>query len=241
MKQATYFSVHKHIKYRGNILFMILLVIVLFAALSEVIIDSTRGGGNDASAENVRILASRMIENASLIENNIQRAQITNNIPEYGFSLNGDGSNSGSNSTCTSTVCRIFLGSGQSEGVPPLIIPSFGRSSTNNGTSHTKASFNISSIVNIGTSQEDVSIQYLQLTRQLCEAINTLVGATDINLNTTTESYNGTWTVYSGTLTSIPISGSVLGDQITAIAGKRTFCFQHGTNGYTFVHVVMTR
>lgn len=45
---------------KGNILFLILLAVVLFAALSYAVTQSMRGGGNDATSEKDKLIASQL-------------------------------------------------------------------------------------------------------------------------------------------------------------------------------------
>lgn len=46
---------------RGNVLFLILLAVVLFAALNYAVTSSMSGGGKNASDERYRLLASQLI------------------------------------------------------------------------------------------------------------------------------------------------------------------------------------
>lgn len=62
---------------RGNILFLILLAVVLFAALSYAVTSSTRGGGNDASPEKAQSFAAQIVNDTTLMENTIQRLRMS--------------------------------------------------------------------------------------------------------------------------------------------------------------------
>lgn len=62
---------------RGNILFLILLAVVLFAALSYAVTSSMRGGGSDASPEKAQTIATQIINYATMVENTVQRLKVT--------------------------------------------------------------------------------------------------------------------------------------------------------------------
>mgnify|MGYP006978786983 CR=1 FL=1 len=63
---------------RGNILFLILLAIILFVALSYAVNSGMRGGGNNASAEQAQSVAAELVQYASLLENTVSRLRLTN-------------------------------------------------------------------------------------------------------------------------------------------------------------------
>lgn len=63
---------------RGNILFLILLAVVLFAALSYAVTQSMRGGGKDASNENVQAGAAAISQYVALLRSEVQRLMLTN-------------------------------------------------------------------------------------------------------------------------------------------------------------------
>jgi len=63
---------------RGNILFLILLAVVLFAALSYAVTQSMSGGGKDASNENIEVSIAAMNQYVSLLRTEIQRLMMIN-------------------------------------------------------------------------------------------------------------------------------------------------------------------
>lgn len=63
----------------GNILFLILLAVVLFAALSYAVTSSMRGGGKDMSAEAAQSSAAQILNTVNLIGATVQRLQLVNN------------------------------------------------------------------------------------------------------------------------------------------------------------------
>lgn len=65
------------IKYNvaGNVLFLILVAVVLFAALSYAVTRSSRGGG-DASAEQAKLAASQILQRMSMIKFSLDRLSV---------------------------------------------------------------------------------------------------------------------------------------------------------------------
>ncbi len=63
---------------RGNILFLILLAVVLFAALSYAVTSSLRGGGKDASDETIQTGAASALSYLNLVKNEVQRLMLVN-------------------------------------------------------------------------------------------------------------------------------------------------------------------
>lgn len=72
---------------RGNILFLILLAVVLFAALSYAVTNSMRGGGNDGSKESADALAAQIIQYGALVEQSVQRLRLTNGCKDTQISF----------------------------------------------------------------------------------------------------------------------------------------------------------
>ncbi len=221
---------------RGNILFLILLAVVLFAALSYAVTQGMRGGGKDAGPEKFKTLASQILQNVSLMENTMMRAMTVNGVPGYGFDLSGIASSAAANATCTQSSCKLFASQGG--GVPDLVIPDWARTS---GAANSYPTFRMIRIKNIGTNGEELVATYRYLNLSLCEALNSVLGNTDIDLTNYNQGWGG-YGNYSGTLTDFPaLSAGQLGNVITALAGKRAFCFPHSAEGYTFVNVLLAQ
>ena len=80
---------------RGNVLFLILLAVALFAALSYAVTQSSRSGGNDISDEDVRLAASQIIQHADLCAQTIDRMILINACNYTQISFQRDWNNNG--------------------------------------------------------------------------------------------------------------------------------------------------
>lgn len=104
-----------HKSVRGNILFLILLAVVLFAALSYAVTSSMRGGGKDAGNENAELGAAQILQWFSAIDAAVMRMEMNGiKYEDMSFIYNakyygGNALNNYMNNTrCTSDSCRIF-------------------------------------------------------------------------------------------------------------------------------------
>ena len=61
----------------GNVLFMILIAVALFAALSYAVTSSSRSGGNNASRESLQIEGAQIAQYVTGIQNSIMRMKIS--------------------------------------------------------------------------------------------------------------------------------------------------------------------
>ncbi len=224
---------------RGNILFLILLAIILFVALSYAVTSGFRNGTPDGiPKEKARSLAAQLLQNVSLIEQTIMRERTVNDVPEWGFDMKGTNVNANMNTTCTANNCRLFAGNGGQ--IPAILIPDWASTDTTGNIGYHSLSLPVAKVLNVGTDNIDLVIKYAFLRREVCEALNSLLGHADIDLANNNEIWGASDT-YSGTLTSFPATVATLGDQYAVLKGKTSFCFLHSTEGYTFVYTVMTR
>lgn len=72
---------------RGNILFLILLAVVLFAALSYAVTQSMRGGGKDGGSENATLIVSQIYQYAALLDATVDRLMLVNGCSESQISF----------------------------------------------------------------------------------------------------------------------------------------------------------
>lgn len=80
---------------RGNILFLILLAVVLFAALSYAVTQSIQGGGNDASSEIADLEAARQSDYITLVQNTALRLELIEGCASVDYTIPADQPGSG--------------------------------------------------------------------------------------------------------------------------------------------------
>ena len=89
---------------KGNVLFLILIAVVLFAALSYAVTQSSRGGGN-ADSETLALEAVQIIQYADSVKLAVQRILLTGGYDISQVDFEDPGSN---NTNCTVDKCRVF-------------------------------------------------------------------------------------------------------------------------------------
>lgn len=61
---------------RGNVLFLILIAVVLFAALSYAVTQSSRGGGDNVDDEKMRLEAARLLQQGAMIQQEFMKRRV---------------------------------------------------------------------------------------------------------------------------------------------------------------------
>lgn len=91
---------------RGNILFLILLAVVLFAALAYAVTSSMRGGGKDVSDEKMQAMSSSIMQYGNLLANAIGRMMLVNDCKDTQISFElPSGANPNPSAPAT---CKVF-------------------------------------------------------------------------------------------------------------------------------------
>ncbi len=103
----------------GNILFLILLAVVLFAALASAVTSSLRGGGKSMSSENADLAASSIVNFLKQVDSALLRMQLIDDIKPENISfeyrnkrVDGISQTNYVNNRCSSDDCRVFSASG---------------------------------------------------------------------------------------------------------------------------------
>lgn len=92
---------------KGNVLFLILIAVALFAALSYAVTRSTSGGGN-ANSEKLNLDVSQVLQYGATIKTAILRMRL-NGVADTQLSfVNSSGVENYTNANCTTTSCQIF-------------------------------------------------------------------------------------------------------------------------------------
>lgn len=106
-------------KQAGNVLFLILIAVALFAALAYAITSSSRGTGGTISPEKAKIGAANILQFFSALDTALMKMQIAASIPIQNISFEhymkthaGNGSINQINGNCTTNACRVFMPSG---------------------------------------------------------------------------------------------------------------------------------
>lgn len=101
----------KNQRAKGNILFLILLAVVLFAALAYAVTSSMRGGGKDGGEERYSGMASAILQRGALLQATIQRLMLVNDCRETDIDFYSPGNNAASSyqhSPDAPDKCKIF-------------------------------------------------------------------------------------------------------------------------------------
>ncbi len=108
-------------KQRGNILFLILLAIILFVALSYAVNSGMRGGGNNASPEKLQTAMAEILQYEVLLDNAITRLKTSNGCTDFQISFENPVVSGYTNSNAPADKrCHLFdpAGGGLSWKVP---------------------------------------------------------------------------------------------------------------------------
>lgn len=249
----------------GNVLFLILLAVALFAALSYAVTQAGRSGGKDISDEVLMLKASEITQYLDLIRFRVQRATI-NGHPDYaldfynttwGRHLEADPLTPGGipttaqNNSCSDERCRMFQSAGG-----PIPEKVFGYEILPGGMDHDywpignswlypgHVFFSTIHIENVGSSAPELVAYIPYVSRDFCETFNTHVGFTqNFPYGAPVDSPTGVGGAYSGTLSSMPTSAAFLGDDSSDISGKHAFCSKDNAGGtrYIIYYVLIPR
>lgn len=241
---------------RGNVLFIILLGIILFAALGYAVTHSMQGGGGNAVTEKHSLTAARMLGQAATIENHINR-MLLDGIPkeQLEFRANPVVYPNTANSNCASDKCRVFTINGGklvAEYFPrEALDPNYKAFDTqaahiNTATGQIKPWFLITSVKDIGTTAPDIVLSVDYLSPEVCEEINVQEGVLKRGDPEPTIMFTDAgvhFNYFTGNQSPWPtgLQANVLGGSDARLAGKRAFCIRSTNShlvGRRFIYVL---
>ncbi len=229
---------------RGNILFLILLAIILFVALSYAIMGQ-RDGSKNAAGENLSLQVAQMTQYANLMENTVQRMMLVNDCKDtqIGFdntvwllSTGAVSHPANHNPNTPSDSCRVF--SLQGGGMSPQTFAALASGPVCSTCAKPGNPIILAvSVQDVGTSNPDLVLFVTYFSDALCQELNNALGNGAILPSWTFTPYN-VWAGSYGGATGILGTGTA-----AALKGKRTGCGRWGgaTNDTQFYHVLIAR
>ncbi|PZP53985.1 MAG: hypothetical protein DI586_10445 [Micavibrio aeruginosavorus] len=233
---------------QGNVLFLILIAVALFAALSYAVTQSTRSGGGDASNEKSLVSSAAMTQYPASLKTAIVRMMVSNGVDADSLSFDppSDFSSLTDDTLRKANVFYPNLGGGATYVKPPSDIMATGSG---------EWVFNARNRVwNIGSNTADATgvdiIAILPgITKSVCDKVHSQLGMgavpalTNVNIadpkavkspNTTTITYGASAIIGSDSVSTHVLNGQPQG------------CFTMGTNPggstrYIYYHVLLER
>jgi hypothetical protein len=172
-------SIHKH--ERGNVLFLILIGVMLFAALSYVVTNSTRTTSTEI-AEVDRLAAARIMNQITATNTAVLR-MLASGIPkeQIDFVYDAKASNGSplnnyqDNPNCNDAYCMIYKGQG---GVPAPIFTDIALAPYTGGLAPGHMLMNAIRWPGAGTDLNDIVLVYGGIIKPVCLAFNKMINLT---------------------------------------------------------------
>lgn len=227
---------------RGNVLFLILIAVALFAALSYALTQSSRSGADGLPKDKAKLAASDILQYATSMEQAVNRMQLIGRVPEHGFDFSFAGViQNNANTTCTTNACRVFHPDGG--GVTPRLTDEKYIDKTSgmyiaDSALARRPEIRVISVPGVGSDEDDLVLYIFSLKPEICYIINEKMGIATYGTTPPSEVYGDT-TTYQGTLTAFPsVAGQI---DPASLYGKRSFCVSHTNANTIFLHVLMAR
>lgn len=219
---------------RGNVLFLILIAVALFAALSYAVTQSTRSGGGDASRETTLVNSAQITQYPASIKTAITRMIVSNSVSANDLLFNSP-SDFGLFTSTYPAADGVFhpTGGGATYSEAPASVMQSGAP----GTWHFNGKNEVKDIgLTDGTTSGADIIAFLPGVKQaVCESIHTKLGLstsipTIAGINSTAD--------MNPTTPGITAGGGTITDPI--LDGQPQGCFISGTS-YVYYHVLVER
>lgn len=222
---------------KGNVLFLILIAVALFAALSYAVTQSSKTGGDSIGKDKAKLIAAQIMQYASSIEQAIVRIMLINGCSDTTISFDNPFVGYNNASSPADKRCHVFDANGGGVSYQK-IEPVWYKSTTPVAWTMREYMPANDSFVNVGVdcpnnTCTELSFQLWGLTDELCDALNK-----NLKIPTKyTETISGN-TQFVGTYTYN--ATNVIGATEPNLAGVRAACITTGTHN-VFYHVTLAR
>jgi len=227
----------------GNVFFYILLAIALFAALSYAVSQGNRGNTSTLTDQQAKLAANEIIEYGQNVANAVQKLKLRG-CADTEISFENDVLSTvayANSNSPTDKSCHVFEIAGGgisykniSDDYIDSSLPSPGRWYITGGLR----------ILDLGSSNSELTFLGLHLKKDVCNQINTLLGLDLSSISETVTSTTGSAAIYNGQANDFNLwTTPDIGDEATELAGKTSFCFENTTlaNSYIYVQTLMVR
>lgn len=230
---------------KGNILFLILIAVALFAALSYAVTGSSRNSGASIQRDKAKLIASQFLQYGTQLENAVNRLMLINRCTDTQLSFErspfdgSDGAFYNANAP-TDFRCHVFHPNGGNQkyyrdiGLTDYVfnfsveagrpVPQVGTDCANAECTDLRLSLRLNHTATSAQINENARLICEEMVKILNEGIVETVG------DDTQYHYNGTYSYFT------PFG--------TLLNGKRTFCGRVSNTPpviYTFGHVLLAR
>ncbi len=230
----------------GNVLFLILIAVALFAALSYAVTQSSRSGGGDASSEKSLVAGSEVTQYPAGVRTAIMRMIVTSGITADQLMFDTP-SSFGTAITAANQRYSVFYptGGGATYQQAPFDVMANGAP----GTWHFNALYQIANIGTTSTGSDPSGneiIAFLDgITSGVCSKIDSQLGITTVPVVGTALTTHTTDQVASSngsTTSTFPATSGTVITSVPVITGQPFGCFRNGAAGnYVYYHVLIER
>ncbi|GEM_PF-369238 len=245
----------------GNVLFLILIAVALFAALSYAVTQSSRSGGDGVSKDKAKLAASQIIQYATSVEQTISRLKVINRCTDTQINFDNNIIADYDNTLAPSDGrCDVFGGNG---GALPFItpednwfkgqtLPRWNKQFIYTGRdcySNVGSGGDTSTCFNNGTNEDtELAVLLIDISDEICDEINKKFGlrkATQASSNGNTYDHPETDGKFKGSYGTSPTGSShihIASGYVNELSSQTTGCiFDQSPNANIFFHVLIAR
>jgi hypothetical protein len=228
---------------RGNALFLILIAVALFAALSYVVVRSSRTTGSMPKKESARMAASVIQNQMASLQTGLERLGLKCRQEQINFYYASVPVNYTNASSPSDNSCDLFHPLGGSSTYPKVQTEWLADGFQTDAYAHYSFFGNIAMDTNgttcTQTSCAEVTGVLPHLSQDICQELNVMASAENFNASIPTETITGC--PFTGTF---DCSGNSTADVFfsnAVYANKYNFCYNDGNLGYTYIRALMVR